>query len=104
MSDSYEMESRKSWTYNSSPSEQQLALGCQQRDANALERIATAAEAMAKAAGATIREYDAMVKEQAWYRDAWEKQLARGKKLNRTIAGLRGCVARMKRERKAGAK
>jgi len=68
-------------------------LGCQQRGADALELIATATEAMAKNHAEVSQERD---KFRRWWNEAQDEV----KKQAHIIAGLRGCVARMKREAK----
>jgi hypothetical protein len=89
MSNSYEMASRKSWNNGSGvivPTDEQLTVGC-------LQRIATATEVMAK-------NYQGLITSRDWYEKMWEDEVARRRKQAHIIAGLRGCVARMKREAK----
>jgi len=94
MSDNYEFASRKSlWTKGPDPTTEELSVGCQQRIANALERIATATEAMAK-------NYMGLITSRDWHKKMWEDEVARRGRQAHIIAGLRGRLARMKREAK----
>jgi hypothetical protein len=87
-------------TWTADPSSEVIKSPVQSNEARAivaLERIATATEEMGK-------QFIGPMSSRDWYKKVWEEELELTAKQARTIAGLRGCVARMKRERKAGAK
>ena len=87
----FKSESRKEWApTHGTPSWEQLALGCQQRIADAAERTATATERMAS-------NYLQLQKDAAHYQKWWLEGREKVEKLQRTIANLKGQVTKAKK-------
>jgi uncharacterized membrane protein YidH (DUF202 family) len=80
------------------PSNEQLALGCQQRQADAAERSATAAERTAKATEAMAVNFVQMQTDLARYKRWYEDERKTTEKQRATIINLKGQVTKAKKK------